>query len=133
MHNPLNPTSLSYDYVQYILKFKDRHGQLWISTYGGGLDLLNKDNETFTLYRYDPKNSSSISYNTILLVYEDPEAKLWVATTNGLNLMDRKTRTFTTYFINPVDTTSGGSNFTIHLLKDKHGKFWVVHDLACTC
>ena len=121
IHDPLNPTSLGNNYIQYILK--DRQGNIWLGTHGG-LDLLNKDQETFTHYRHDPKNSNSLSSNHLGLIYEDPGARLWLSTASGLNLMDRKMGTFTPYFFDTKDTLSPKNNIT-YILTDRQGKFWV--------
>ena len=123
IYDPLDPASLSSNYIQYILK--DREGKIWIGATGGGLDLLNKDNETFTHYRHALQDSSSLSHNGVHFIYEDPEAKLWIATEMGLNLMDRKTGKFRSYFIDPNDTVPGGANFITYVLKDRQRKFWV--------
>ena len=70
------------------------------------------------------KNSSSISNEHLGFIYEDPQAKLWIATRWGLNLMDRITGTFTRYYFDPKDTPFGGDNIT-YVLKDSQGKLWV--------
>ena len=56
-HDPDNPNSISSDRVTDIIE--DGEGNLWITTFGGGLNILNDaDQETFEHIRYDPGNEN---------------------------------------------------------------------------
>jgi len=41
---------------QYFFYYEDKKGNLWIGTMGGGINLFDINNNTFT--RYDPNNSN---------------------------------------------------------------------------
>ena len=123
-HDPLNPVSLSHNYIQHILK--DTKGKIWISTLGGGLNVFNKGNATFARYSHDPKNSSSLSNNWVHFIYEDPKARLWLGTAMGLNLMDHTTAKFTHYFIDQKDSVPYSKNFITYVLQDRQGNLWVL-------
>ncbi len=58
-----NPNSLTNNSVQAILQGQD--GVLWLGTSGGGLDRFDPATETFTHYRHNPDDPSSLSGNNI--------------------------------------------------------------------
>ncbi|MGI9543729.1 MAG: two-component regulator propeller domain-containing protein [Cyclobacteriaceae bacterium] len=82
---------LSQGTVYSILQ--DRTGFMWFATQDG----LNKyDGYTFTTYRVDQEDSTSLSDNYTQDLYEDHDGHIWVATlSGGLNRFDRKSETFT--------------------------------------
>ena len=82
---------LSQGMVNWIMQ--DRYGFMWFATKDG----LNRyDGYTFTVYRHDPTDSSTVrnSYTNVLL--EDSKGRLWVGTSSGLDLFDRMREVFIT-------------------------------------
>src|SRR4249919_1475578 len=72
--------------------YQDHRGFIWIGTRDG----LNRfDGYQMVVYRYDPKDSSSISDNFIRYIYEDRNQSLWIGTINGLNRFDAAKNSFT--------------------------------------
>ena len=82
---------LSQSAVNCILQ--DRHGFIWIGTEDG----LNRyDGYTFTVYKHDLDDPSSLSDSWIWTLYEDREGTLWIGTrVGGLNRFHPETATFT--------------------------------------
>ena len=76
---------------------QDRKGFLWFGTANG----LNRyDGYSFAVYTNDPSDSTTISDNGILSLYEDKLGNIWIGTVEGvLNKFDRKTGKFTRYYI----------------------------------
>src|SRR5258705_13783174 len=61
---------------------QEGRGFIWVGTDDG----LNRyDGYQFVTYRFDPKDSLSLSNNLIADIIQDREGNLWVATRNGLN------------------------------------------------
>ena len=88
--------SLSHNDVTAITE--DRLGNLWIGTNGGGLNLLNKENGTFTAFTKDVKNpDNSIINNHIVSLYVDHRGYLWIGTYWGLSRMDPVRKEFKNY------------------------------------
>lgn len=120
--------SLEHGLSQSIVRtiFQDSKGFLWF----GSQDGLNKyDGYEFTVYKYDPFDSTSLSENDIYSIYEAPsEPKvLWVGTgTSGLNRFDRETETFTHFRHHPADHTRLSDNFVAQIYEDRAGNLWVL-------
>src|ERR1700709_2412630 len=53
--------SLSHNYVKDMIE--DKHGNLWIATWGGGLNRYNRQKDDFTHFEYDPLHTNGISTN----------------------------------------------------------------------
>jgi ligand-binding sensor domain-containing protein len=108
--------STVYDIVQ------DHNGFVWMATQDG----LNKyDGSTFTVYRDEPFDTSSISSSHISALLCDSKGRLWVGSLNhGLNLYEPGKETF----IHFTAGTSGGSlksNLITALHEDHSGNIWV--------
>ncbi len=87
-HDPEDPGSLS-DYTVSAL-YEDRGGVLWVGTFRGGLNRLDRDSETFTHFRHHPDRPESLSDDSVTALAEDAEGRLWVGTFGGgLNRMRR--------------------------------------------
>ncbi len=87
--NPGDATSLNYNNIRNI--YVDKQQQIWISTFGGGLDLftgdVNKNKFTFKHFTHsNTKNSLSSDY--VFNITQDSEGVYWVATKFGLNKMN---------------------------------------------
>jgi hypothetical protein len=63
-----NPNSLSHNNVWQT--FEDSNGRFWVAS-RGGLDLLDREAETFYPYTYDPNNPTGINSSVIRRVIED--------------------------------------------------------------
>lgn len=71
--------------------FKDRTRRLWISTYSG---LFCYDGSTLRAYEHN-ESPGSINSNSVNMVTEDPQGRIWVITEQGLDRFEPGTQTFT--------------------------------------
>ncbi len=96
IHNRNNAKSLSIGGVCAI--HEDNQGQLWVGTWGGGLNKFNTENGTFTHYGYienEPENPKSIADPNVLCIKEDKNGLLWLGTAGGtLEIFDPRKATF---------------------------------------
>lgn len=93
LHSQNDPKSISHNFI-YSAILNDSKGNLWVGTYGGGLNRMNIENETFICYINDPDEPASLSDNLVFSIYEDDFGMLWVGTNNGLNCLDIATGKF---------------------------------------
>ncbi|WP_020528031.1 hybrid sensor histidine kinase/response regulator transcription factor [Flexithrix dorotheae] len=121
---PGDYSSLQGKLVKSILM--DRDGQLWVGTFGGGLNLYNKNNGTFTHFLHDPKNTQSLSHNNVQCIFEDKAGNIWIGTDGGgLNRFNRKNKTFSHFRHNPKDPDSIGDDEVWTITEDSKGNLWI--------
>lgn len=120
-HDPQDPTSLPSNGVTDIMQ--DRDGEIWITTYRGGLS--KKIGEHFQTYRSEPSNPRSLSSNSVMQVHQSDSGAFWLATEAGLNRFDKQSETFTQYRHDPNNPASLSSNMVWHIYEDNSGNFWI--------
>ncbi|MDR7148391.1 ligand-binding sensor domain-containing protein/signal transduction histidine kinase [Hydrogenophaga palleronii] len=121
-----NPNSLGHNTVVSIQL--GHGGVLWLGTTGAGVDRFDPATETFTHYRHDPRNPSSLSSNSISKagLLEDPQGTLWIGTNDsGLNRLDLATGAATHFRHDPQNPNSLSSNNIESVYRDSHGTLWI--------
>ena len=124
-YNMEDSTSISGNRPNYIIK--DKKGRLWISSWGGGLNLYDEKNNAFRRFKHDPENNSSISSNAVRTLFCDHEGTIWVGTWNaGLNRVveDEKGIRFKQYKVNPETGFDGGNRIT-SITEDQYNNLWI--------
>ena len=84
MHDEINSGSISNNTVMSITE--DNLGDLWIGTFGGGLNKFDHSTESFSNYKHDPFNENSLADNDVLSIYTDNTGIVWVGTHLGKGL-----------------------------------------------
>jgi ligand-binding sensor domain-containing protein len=87
--DPINLNSLSANQIKDVVQ--DEQGTFWITTRKGGLNAFDPYTHTFTHYRHDPTDSTTISTDDLLFLEKDQTGKLWIGSTAGLNIFDPAT------------------------------------------
>jgi len=103
---------------------EDKEGNIWISTYNGGVTRIKPSGDA-TIFKKDPKNSASLSWNKTkgIIEYND---EIWISTFGmGLSVFNKKTETFRSYRYNPADPKSLPSEWSYWFCKDSRGTLWV--------
>jgi ligand-binding sensor domain-containing protein len=101
---------------------QDKFGFIWIGT-EDGLNMF--DGYTFTIFRNNPKDSTSLSNNNIYCLVEDKDGNLWIGTQNGLNYYDRRSNIFQRYFNKTDDKSSLTNNTILSLCIDSKNNLWI--------
>lgn len=99
---------------------KGRLGELWFGTVDG-LRMFNPENNQWTYYQHDTKDSNSLSHNFCYAVMEDSKGLIWIGTPEGLNMLDRSTGKFRVF------TQADGlpTNHIITILEDNLHRIWL--------
>lgn len=91
---------------QVMYLFEDEQNQLWVGTYEGGLNRLDRSTHQFQAFMFSLEDENSISSNLVNHIFLDNKGQLWVSTEDGINLMDRENQTFTRYLHDPDNPRS---------------------------
>ncbi|HKL08010.1 MAG TPA: two-component regulator propeller domain-containing protein [Bacteroidales bacterium] len=111
---------MSQTSVQCLMQ--DRKGFLWIGTQDG----LNKyDGYTFTRFKHDPTDTTTISNNYIHCIYEDSDDNIWVGTNYGLNKFDAEKQTFFRYLNNDSSQNTIPEDEVYSIYQDNSGFIWI--------
>jgi len=105
---------------------EDSRGELWIGTYGSGLNRFDASRRHVVNYRHDARSPRSLSHNTVLSLCETPDGTLWIGTEGGgLNRYDRATNSFTTFTRSTRAPFSLSHDEITALRADRHGTLWI--------
>lgn len=121
-NNPLNPNSLSNDFINKIIE--DSFGNLWIAT-DYGLNKFSKEEQLFTVFYCNENDSTSISNNICNTVYHDSKGNIWVGTQNGLSVKEKLATNFKRFFFNG-DLNKNSKRISVLSIKEQsNGIFWI--------
>lgn len=102
--------------------YKDSKGYMWIGTEDA---LIRYDGNKAYRYVHDPNDKTSVAHNTVNIITEGKDRKLWIGTAQGLCIYDRELD----HFIN-VDSIKANRNYLNNryitdLEFDNHGRLWI--------
>jgi ligand-binding sensor domain-containing protein/signal transduction histidine kinase len=123
-HDPEDPYTLSDNHIQALCE--DRDGSIWVGTADGGLNRLDRNTGTCTVYKYDPQTGNGIGSNNVCAIHQDRQGNLWVGTFGGgLSKLDPKTGKFKTYYRTEGLPQGLSSNNVISIHEDRAGALWL--------
>ena len=127
MTSKTQPNSLL---TMFLSVFTDKSGCLWVTSFGGGADILDLNRKKFYNIQRDEKNpSKSLSDDYARALLEDDNGNLWVGTRNeGVNIINLRTNEWR--FLRHKDNTNTtiSSNRIRALAKDRQGRVWIGTD-----
>lgn len=123
---PADSTSISGKIIYAIIE--DEADNLWIGTWGNGLNLFDRTTQTFRHFKNDPGDPKSISHNWIMSLFIDSKGRLWIGTQNGLNLYNPESECFKRYLTN-LNESSEPAQLRLSSLydikEDQNGNLWI--------
>jgi signal transduction histidine kinase/ligand-binding sensor domain-containing protein len=119
--------SLSINLVRSL--FVDDSGNIWIGTDNGGMNLFNKEKQTFWHYGKNDYDPRSLNNEAIESIYQDKTGKLWIGTyTGGLNISMSNSDAIVKYENLPGAQLSLSHNTVTCFSEDLLGQIWVGTD-----
>ncbi|MDM8568250.1 ATP-binding protein [Thiotrichales bacterium HSG1] len=98
---------------------------MWIGTAGGGVNKFDPKTDNFVRYQHDPKNTNTISHDSVWPIYQSKDNILWIGTNGGgLNKFDIQQQRFTNYLLD-TENINNFSNVIASIYEDKTGVLWI--------
>ena len=126
-HEAGNPQSLSSNSAYFALEDKD--GNIWVATYGGGVNLLTwqQGKPVFLNVKEGMPGYPHNAYMKVRSIEIDADGNLWAGTTDGVLLLSYKKKKLK---IEPLKVTRQTdkmmmSNDIVCLRRDPNGNMWV--------
>ena len=127
-HNDKDPYSLSDNAAYQCVE--DRQGNIWVATYGGGVNVLRKDKNGRYIALHAKnvmKRYPSNRYRKVRTIAMDKEGKIWAGTTDGILTLQIRNNNI---ILQPLEMSDDMtkclmSNDIVCLATDSHGTMWV--------
>jgi len=121
LHDITNPNSISDNSVFSL--FEDNQGDLWIGTYGSGVNYYSKrDKKIYNLQKGYGQNK--LKSNLINSIVED-ENYTWIGTEGGITRINKKTAEFKHYTYEEGNTKSLRRDPVFSIFIDSFNNLWV--------
>lgn len=130
-NDPHNDSSLSDNYILSIYEDSRHDGRrLWIGTYGGGLNKLDRERGIFSRVEHDSSGANSLGHDQIRTIFEDRAGALWIGTGGGLDKLvlegaNQHAVTIKHYHHDPNDPASLSASAVWSIFEDQSGRLWI--------
>jgi signal transduction histidine kinase/ligand-binding sensor domain-containing protein/CheY-like chemotaxis protein/HPt (histidine-containing phosphotransfer) domain-containing protein len=105
---------------------EDAHHDLWIAVKDAGLARWNRASDTFTLFRHDPADSSSLSSDVTRALAIDAQGRIWVGSNDaGIDVLDPASGRFEHFHHDPMDPDSLSDEQIFTIALDRSGVVWI--------
>ena len=118
-----DPGSLNTASIPSVIE--DDNGKLWITTFGGGLELYDPLRDVFKAYKVnDKRNPANVNY--LVGGFKASNGILYIGSWDGgLIQFNPSTEIFRIFRHRPSDPNTISSNIAIPLYEDKNGFIWI--------
>lgn len=101
---------------------EDADGQLWIGTFGDGLNRVDRETGDVTRFRA----GNALSDDRVMTLMKDRNDRIWVGTMmRGVDVLDASGESVASYRNDPSDANSLAANGIMALYEDSLGQVWV--------
>ncbi len=104
---------------------KAKNGDIFLGTWGEGLQRFNIDSQRFEIYKYDNSNPFSISGNRVNSVFADEGGNIWIGMNGEVNLISRYENIFNHTKRMPERSSSLLNDNVTAISKDSKGNLWI--------
>lgn len=123
-NDPLSSNFLSNNSISHLQI--DHQQRLWISTWGGGVNVMSLDGQVQLLLQQKESEANNISSNFVQVTYEDSQGYIWIGTaTAGLDKYDPSTGKVTNYRTQDLYASSLSDNRVWCIIEDQKGNIWI--------
>ncbi len=100
----------------------DSKNNIWIGSYRGGLAYLDKISNTYTYFKHNPTDSTTLGKNLVRTIFIDKAERVWVGTGGGgLNLYNPEKNNFQRIHNESI----GKTTYVISIYEDKNKNLWI--------
>lgn len=102
------------------------NGEIWVGTYGGGLNRLDLKHNRSQVYRANSSKGKGLSDDRVMSVFVDERDIVWVGTrSGGLNRLDPDSGQITVYRHHKSDPDSISSDSVTTIYGEANGILWI--------
>ena len=121
-HDPQNLNSLSGNPVSAVVE--DANEDLWVATFGSGLNRVDRRTGTVERFRHAPGNPESLCTDDVWALHVASDGRLWIGGIDKLCTLDASRR-FTTVEIRPPEVQRDDP-FHVRVIDElPNGRLWV--------
>jgi ligand-binding sensor domain-containing protein len=123
-NDPQDKNSISHNFIKSIQE--DNNGNVWVATWGGGLNLFDIKKERFKQFRHNKNDPQSIASDFINCLYKDSRGNLWIGTDDaGLDLLNVQDQQFKHFIADKRDSLSISDNTIKVISEDSNHQIWI--------
>lgn len=127
-HDPFDTTTITDNFITSL--FEDSRGYIWVGTLNGGLNIFERETETFHHIRYGSRISNN-NTDEVRSVLEDSKGNIWIGTRGeGVFKLSFKRKnsfeiTYQQFVSQSEKSGSLSSNIISNLFIDSKGILWI--------
>ncbi len=125
-HQVGDPNTLSESNIRCLIEEPGSNGNiLWIGTFAGGLNRLDRNTNRVTHFKHNPMDTSSISDNRVFCLHIDGSGTLWAGTLRALDKLETD-GTFKHYRHDPANPYGFKVGQGVRAIyEDQSGDLWI--------
>lgn len=122
-NDPTNPDSLTASEIRAFLT--DLAGDLWVGSFGGGVQRVNMTNDGFKVVRQERNASNEVNVLSVTSVLELANGQIWMGTAaNGVSIIDSALKPVSVLRLK-VDGVAESDDMVTGLAQTTTGTVWV--------
>ncbi|MGH8049551.1 MAG: diguanylate cyclase [Arenimonas sp.] len=122
-NDPTNPDSLTASEIRAFLT--DLAGDLWVGSFGGGVQRVNMTNDGFKVVRQERNASNEVNVLSVTSVLELANGQIWMGTAaNGVSIIDNALKPVSVLRLK-VDGVAESDDMVTGLAQTTTGTVWV--------